>query len=111
MERKLKRIEKEFEAPVKVEAKSDFARAVKEGVGVSVNVSDDILAKRIPKDGGTYADLVRSQIYNQEFERLTAEYYRTKNIRETVGQPVYNLMKEDNHIMRDIRIDVTRRGL
>jgi hypothetical protein len=111
MERKLKRIEKEFEAPVKVEAKNDFARAVKEGGGKSVNFSDDIISKMIPKAEGTYADLVRSQIYKEEFERLTSEYYRTKNIRETVGQPVYNLMKEDNPIMRDIRIDVTRRGL
>jgi hypothetical protein len=65
----------------------------------------------INQTGKTYADLVKSQIYKEEFERLTAEYYRTKNIRETVGQPLYNAMKEDNPIMRDIRIDVTKRGL
>lgn len=111
MERKLKRIEKEFDAPVKVEARNDFARAVKEGGGKSVNYSDDIIAKMLNKDGKDYSDLVKSQIYSEEFTRLTAEYYRTKNIRESVGQPQYNAYKEDNPIMRDIRIDVTERGL
>lgn len=109
MERKLNRIEKVFEAPVKLEAKNDFARAVKEGNGEFVNMSDDIMAKRLPQEGGSYADLVKSQIYNEEFERLTSEYYRTKNIRETVGQPFYNWAKEENLIMRDIRIDIMNR--
>jgi hypothetical protein len=110
MERKLKRIEKEFEAPVKVEAKNDFARALKEGNGKGLNISEDIAAKMTAKEGGTYADLVKAQLYAEEFSRLNQEWQRNKAIRENVGVPLFNASKEDNPIMRDIRIDIMDRA-
>jgi hypothetical protein len=110
MERRLKRIEKEFEAPVKVDVKNDFARALKEGNGKGLNISEDIAAKMTAKEGGTYADLVKAQLYAEEFSRLNQEWQRNKAIRENVGVPLFNASKEDNPIMRDIRIDIMDRA-
>jgi hypothetical protein len=62
------------------------------------------------KEGGTYVDLVKAKLYAEEFSRLNQDWQRNKAIRESVGVPLFTASKEDNPIMRDIRIDIMDRA-
>lgn len=110
MERKLQRIKKEMEAPIKLEAKADLTRAIKEGGGKTAVISQDIINKMKPADGSTYTDLVKSQIYAGEFHRILGEWTRKDAISSSIGTPTYKAAKEDNPIMRDIRYDILNRA-
>jgi hypothetical protein len=104
MERKMKRIEKEFEAPIKVEVKNDFARAIREGSDGQLNISQDIREKWRPQDS-SYKENIRSQIYLEEWQRLQGEYFNRKVIKGDISE-LMKASKEDNPMMRDIRMDI-----
>jgi hypothetical protein len=107
MERKLGRIKKEFEAPIKVEAKNDFAQALREGGGGSLKITDEMISKMLP--GDTYESTIKSQIYKDEFESLQSRYYNKEMQRGEIGE-LMKLGKEKNPLMQSIRMDIMDRN-
>jgi hypothetical protein len=103
MERKLGRIKKEFEAPIKVEAKNDFALAMKEGGNGHINITPEIIKKMVPD--GSYESLIKSQIYREEFESLMQRHNRGEMKRGEIGE-LMKIGSEKNPLMRDIRMDI-----
>lgn len=107
MERKLGRIKKEFEAPIKVEAKNDFAQALREGGGGVLKITDEMISKMLP--GDTYEATMKSQIYKDEFESLQKRYYNKEMQRGEIGE-LMKLGKEKNPLMQSIRMDIMDRN-
>jgi len=107
MERKLVSITKDMEAPIKLEAKADLARAIKEGGGVQPSIGRDILNKMTASDG-TYLSSINAEIYKDEFFRLLNKYQGNELKRGDIGD-LMRLSNEDNRLMMGVRMNIMDR--
>jgi hypothetical protein len=107
MEKKLGRIKLEFEAPIKVEAKNDFALSIKEGGRGQPSISQEMIRKMIP--GQTYESLVKAQIYHEEIKNLMSKFYNNEMKRGEIGELIKSA-NEKNPLMQSIRMDIMDRN-
>jgi hypothetical protein len=107
MERKLGTIKKEFEAPIKVEARMDFEQALREGGKGSLKITKEMEAKQIA--GKTYEERIKSQIYREEFYGLLQKHFKNELKRGEIGELI-KLGNEKNPLMQSIRMDIMERS-